>query len=270
MAAASDSSDEDEVSVKTSANAAVNASRSRESIRKQLALTNGNESADYDAAAGRRDSSHFLDLCFTNDILCEGDGGDDSSAKQKLTLDQLTARYIERNNISKKSNHVIVPLTPKSEDANGSFPEEPREASELGPSSQSLSDAEAFTAYLAQIQAEARQKLKAAKYEAARAAAESDRESSALSRDLGELIGERSAARISSSSGPNSRRRKLGRHALTELNLAQLQIILNYLLSRIEELNEKLVEDLIERDELLMEQDSLLTDIEDITKGIQS
>ena len=66
------------------------------------------------------------------------------------------------------------------------------------------------------------------------------------------------------------RRRKLGRHALTELNLAQLQILLNYLLSRIEELNERLVGDLIERDELLMEQDSLLTDIEDITKGIPS
>ena len=266
MAAASDSSDEDEVSV----NAAVNASsRSRESIRKQLATTlatNGNESADFE----RRDSSNLLDLCFMNDILSEGGDVGDPSARQKLTLDELTARYIERNNISKKSNHVIVPLTPKSEER--SFLDEPREASELQPSSQSLSsDAEAFTAYLAQIQAEARQKLKAAKYEAARAAAEADGESSALSRDLKELIGERSAARISSSSssGPNNRRRKLGRHALTELNLAQLQIILNYLLSRIEELNEKLVEDLIERDELLMEQDSLLTDIEDITKGIQ-
>ena len=92
-------------------------------------------------------------------------------------------------------------------------------------------------------------------------------------RDLGGLIGERSAAKItssssSSSSGPN-RRKRLGRHVLTELNLAQLQVILNYLLSRIEELNGKLVEYLIERDELLMEQDSLLTDIEDITKGIQ-
>ena len=45
-----------------------------------------------------------------------------------------------------------------------------------------------------------------------------------LSRDLKELIGERTAAKISSSSsGPNNRRKKLGRHALTELNLAQLQ-----------------------------------------------
>ena len=196
MAAASDSSDEDEVSV----NAAVNASsRSRESIRKQLATTlatNGNESADFE----RRDSSNLLDLCFMNDILSEGGGGDDDpSARQKLTLDELTARYIERNNISKKSNHVIVPLTPKSEER--SFLDEPREASELQPSSQSLSsDAEAFTAYLAQIQAEARQKLKAAKYEAARAAAESDGEASALGRDLKELIGERTAARISPSS----------------------------------------------------------------------
>ena len=176
MAAASDSSDEDEVSV----NAAVNASsRSRESIRKQLATTlatNGNESADFE----RRDSSNLLDLCFMNDILSEGGDGD-PSARQKLTLDELTARYIERNNISKKSNHVIVPLTPKSEER--SFLDEPREASELQPSSQSLSsDAEAFTAYLAQIQAEARQKLKAAKYEAVKVAAESDKESSALSR----------------------------------------------------------------------------------------
>ena len=264
MAAASDSSDEDDVGC-------VRRTHPRESIRRQLATTlttNGNESADLE----RRDSSGLLDICFMNEILSEGDSLGDPSGRQKLTLDELTARYIERNNISKKSNHVIVPLTPKSEER--SFLDEPREAPELQPSSQSLSsDAEAFTAYLAQIQAEARQKLKAAKYEAARTAAEADGESSALSRDLKELIGERSAARISSSSsssGPtNNRRRKLGRHALTELNLAQLQIILNYLLSRIEELNEKLVEDLIERDELLMEQDSLLTDIEDITKGIQ-
>ena len=68
-------------------------------------------------------------------------------------------------------------MTPKSEDGDGSFLDEPQEQP-----SQSLSDAEAFTAYLAQIQAEARQKLKAAKYEAVKVAAESDRESSALSR----------------------------------------------------------------------------------------
>ena len=186
MAAASDSSsDEDEVGGVNNPPA-----RSRESIRRQLAnnLTNGHE-------LERRDSSGLLELCFLNDILNEGDPS--STAREKLTLDELTARYIERNNISKKSNHVIVPLTPKSEEET-SFLDEAKEAPNLRPPSSS--DAEAFTAYLAEIQAEARQKLKAAKYEAARAAAESDGEASALGRDLKELIGERTAARISATS----------------------------------------------------------------------
>ena len=190
MAAASDSSsDEDEVGGVNKPPA-----RSRESIRRQLAnnLTNGHDSAAADLE--RRDSSGLLELCFLNDILNEGDQS--STAREKLTLDELTARYIERNNISKKSNHVIVPLTPKSEEE-ASFLDEAKEASDLRPPS---SDAEAFTAYLAEIQAEARQKLKAAKYEAARAAAESDGEASALGRDLKELIGERTAARISATS----------------------------------------------------------------------
>ena len=51
--------------------------------------------------------------------------------------------------------------------------------------------------------------------------------------------------------------------------LIQLQVILNYLLTQIETLNENLVEYLITRDELAIEQDSLLTDIDDITKCIQ-
>ena len=64
--------------------------------------------------------------------------------------------------------------------------------------------------------------------------------------------------------------RRLSRQLLTEMNVAQCQVILNFLLSRIEDLNEQLVKYLITRDELAMEQDSLLTDIEDITKGIDS
>ena len=178
MAAASDSSDEDEVSSvrANSGNAAV-----RESIRQQLALAAAVDDAAATAVAhGRRDSNHLLELCFLNDVFSEGGcGGDNdndaSKPRPKLTLDELTARYIERNNISKKSNHVIVPLSPKSEEET-SYLDEPQQES------RSLSDAEAFTAYLAEIQAEARQKLKTAKYEA-KAAADSEEESSALSRD---------------------------------------------------------------------------------------
>ncbi len=49
-----------------------------------------------------------------------------------------------------------------------------------------------------------------------------------------------------------------------------LQVILNCFLSKIETLNEDLVEYLITRDDLAIEQDSLLTDIEDITKCIST
>ena len=62
---------------------------------------------------------------------------------------------------------------------------------------------------------------------------------------------------------------KLNRRSLTPMNVSQLQIILNYLLTQIETLNENLVQFLMTRDELAIEQDSLLTDIEDITKCIQ-
>lgn len=61
----------------------------------------------------------------------------------------------------------------------------------------------------------------------------------------------------------------LNRRILTPMNVSQLQVILNYLLTQIETLNENLVQYLITRDELAIEQDSLLTDVEDITKCIQ-
>ena len=48
--------------------------------------------------------------------------------------------------------------------------------------------------------------------------------------------------------------KKLNRHILTPMNVGQLQVILNYLLTQIETLNENLVEYLITRDELAIEQ----------------
>lgn len=53
---------------------------------------------------------------------------------------------------------------------------------------------------------------------------------------------------------------------LTEMNIAQLQIVANDLHTKIETLNEKLVRHLIGRDDLHMEQDSMLVDIEDLTR----
>lgn len=61
-------------------------------------------------------------------------------------------------------------------------------------------------------------------------------------------------------------RRRLSRQILTEMNVAQLQVIVNDLHTQIEMLNESLVKFLMARDDLHMEQDSMLVDIEDLTR----
>lgn len=61
-------------------------------------------------------------------------------------------------------------------------------------------------------------------------------------------------------------KRRVSRQILTDMNVAQLQVIVNDLHSHIEGLNEVLVRFLLERDELHMSQDSMLVDIEDMTK----
>ncbi|GFN73908.1 schwannomin-interacting protein 1 [Plakobranchus ocellatus] len=67
----------------------------------------------------------------------------------------------------------------------------------------------------------------------------------------------------------NGRRLRLSRAKLNEMSLGQLQVLVNDLHSQIELLNEDLVHLLIERDDLHMEQDSMLVDIEDLTSHCQ-
>lgn len=64
---------------------------------------------------------------------------------------------------------------------------------------------------------------------------------------------------------PSSKRR-LSRQFLTGMNIAQLQIIINEFHTFIETLNSALVNYLMNRDDLSMRQDSILIDIEDITR----
>lgn len=61
-------------------------------------------------------------------------------------------------------------------------------------------------------------------------------------------------------------KRRLSRQMLTNMNIAQLQIIINEFHSFIESLNETLVKYLMDRDDFSMRQDSMLIDIEDITR----
>lgn len=61
-------------------------------------------------------------------------------------------------------------------------------------------------------------------------------------------------------------KRRVSRQMLTDMNVAQLQIIVNDFHSQIECLNEQLVKFLMDRDDLHMSQDSMLVDIEDLTR----
>ncbi|XP_067668533.1 IQCJ-SCHIP1 readthrough transcript protein-like isoform X1 [Haliotis asinina] len=64
----------------------------------------------------------------------------------------------------------------------------------------------------------------------------------------------------------DGRRRKINKKVLHDMNLAQLQVLVNDLHTQIEGLNEELVQMLMERDDLHMEQDSMLVDIEDLSR----
>lgn len=60
----------------------------------------------------------------------------------------------------------------------------------------------------------------------------------------------------------------LEREHIVDMNIGQLQVIVNDLCNQIEKINEELKKLLIDRDDLYMQQDSLLVDIEDITRRI--
>lgn len=61
-------------------------------------------------------------------------------------------------------------------------------------------------------------------------------------------------------------KRRVSRQMLTNMNIAQLQILLNNLHAHIEKLNESLVNHLMERDDLHVDQDAMLVDIEELTR----
>lgn len=59
---------------------------------------------------------------------------------------------------------------------------------------------------------------------------------------------------------------RVGKQDMFVMNLGQLQVLVNDLHTQIENLNEELMNLLMERDELHMSQDSMLVDIEDLTR----
>ncbi|XP_042223881.1 schwannomin-interacting protein 1-like [Homarus americanus] len=120
-----------------------------------------------------------------------------------------------------------------------------------------------FFARQAQLQAEARMALAQAK-EMARMQMEIEKQSKKKS-PIADIV--RASFNKIGVPFPDSKRR-ISRQILTDMNVAQLQVIVNDLHTQIESLNEDLVTFLMERDDLHMEQDSMLVDIEDLTKHI--
>ncbi|CAK1550015.1 unnamed protein product [Leptosia nina] len=132
-------------------------------------------------------------------------------------------------------------------------------------SSQSLNHIELkesdFYALQATLQTEARIALAQAK-ELARIQMEHERRSRPVS-PVTEML-RRSMEKANVPLAPD--RRRVSRQILTDMNIAQLQVIVNELHSQIEGLNDTLVKLLMARDELHMGQDSMLVDIEDLTR----
>nr|XP_040563902.1 schwannomin-interacting protein 1-like [Lepeophtheirus salmonis] len=201
-----------------------------------------------------------LSICFLNETASEDEDEEEEDQKSEehynsLKIERVSAKSLVKGNISTKKGHVIIPIndTKKRDFLNSS-------SSSLSSSSHSplpspTKSPSSFPQQIKAIQDEAKRKLEVAKYIAAKTIA-NDRTQRRLNSPTCRILGLQYS-------------KKLNRTILTDMNVAQLQIILNSFLSTIEGLNEDLVQFLILRDELAIEQDSLLTDIEDITQSLR-
>ncbi|XP_023223373.1 myb-like protein P isoform X3 [Centruroides sculpturatus] len=275
----------------------------REEIRRKLAMDSDSE--DYylgervtrkPSLTTRLQSGMNLQICFMNETASDQESqgsdqdGDNSTGTDKeetkcllqdttVTDTQITS---EDETEHQKASSVTTPLVPSNNNLNNNNNEAPTEnlpslntkrqrpsfffnrqrswrlghlrSSQHQKKEEKKEIEEDFFTRHARLQAEARMALAQAK-EMARMQMEVERQRKKKS-PIAEIVG---------LPFPNGKHR-LSRHILTDMNVAQLQVIVNDLHSQIEGLNEELVRLLLERDDLHMEQDSMLVDIEDLTR----
>lgn len=217
----------------------------REEIRRKLAMGPDNEDYYGGERIGKRPSLQArlqsgmnLQICFMNETAVEQDVGESNVAdvppakppRKSPSQDEVKVESPILAAVNNVAAAVKVTVT--------SSAEEPTD----------------FLSRQAKLQAEARLALAQAK-QMARMQIEVEKQRKKKS-PIAEMVG---------IPFPDCRR-KLSRHVLTDMNVAQLQVIVNDLHSQIESLNEELVHLLLERDDLHMEQDSMLVDIEDLTR----
>lgn len=254
----------------------------REEIRRRLAMGDdqeyfkrsaampGDKPARKPSLQSRLQNGMNLQICFMNETVSDNESpSSDSETCPNLTKSKSTTHNYTSNSsfnnpyssrplsVSKKANingnkTPIVAGTKKN-------PTRPASLS-LGPPISDDDGSDFFTKQ-ARLQIEARMALSQAK-DMAHMQMEIERQKQKQS-PITEVI-RNSLEKV----GINlpAEKRRVSRQMLTDMNIAQLQIIVNELHTQIEVLNENLVEYLMERDDLHMSQDSMLVDIEDLTR----
>ncbi|CAH1102983.1 unnamed protein product [Psylliodes chrysocephalus] len=229
----------------------------REEIRRRLAM--GSEDDYYSDRPGRKPSLQSrlqsgmnLQICFMNESLSDTD-----SPSSDSECPMTNPKHHKSNNNSLKSPTKIEngPVVPPTRPATLSLGQQPSQIMR-----EPLNEMD-FFARQARLQTEARMALAQAK-EMARMQMEIEKQRLKKS-PITEMI--RTSMEKVGIPFPEDKRR-LSRQILTDMNVAQLQVIVNDLHTQIEGLNESLVKFLMARDDLHMEQDSMLVDIEDLTR----
>ncbi|PNF23412.1 hypothetical protein B7P43_G10600 [Cryptotermes secundus] len=233
----------------------------REEIRRRLAM--GSDADEYyggerpgrkPSLQARLQSGMNLQICFMNETV--------SDTESPSSDTEAASSPVKMSTVPRSSTLPVKPLqlTP--------LPAATRPSTSLltlplrrePESPQPMTEAD-FFARQARLQAEARMALAQAK-EMAHMQMEVERQRQKKS-PITEMV--RSSLEKVGIPFPEGRRR-VSRQILTEMNVAQLQVIVNDLHTQIEILNEGLVKFLMDRDDLHMEQDSMLVDIEDLTR----
>jgi hypothetical protein len=213
----------------------------RENIRKKLAMEAAKEKSD----------SCDLQICFMNEFASDEDL---SESKEDIEGVAIAGEEIAKANISQKVSQIIVPINPAVK------PSSPNPASRSmpvdNPTACSMLERDPtarFHSEVSRLQAAAQDNLLKARDKARVKIQDQINTRQQNNQKLFSLVG---LPQFS----------KVNRRTISRLNVAQLQLIQNDYLSQIESLNEELVSLLVSRDELVMEQDAMLTDIQDLSE----
>ncbi|KAL4712818.1 hypothetical protein ACJJTC_011888 [Scirpophaga incertulas] len=255
----------------------------REEIRKRLAMGGDYDeyySLGYTDRPGKKPSLHSrlqngknLQICFMNETASDNES-QSSDLERNFSSNRSSSRSSLFNkssynnhpyqtrplsvSISKQDKINTIQIGAKLRPTSLSMKSKSRSSHSLGHIELKESD---FYALQATLQTEARIALAQAK-EMARIQMERERRSRPVS-PVTEML-RRSMEKANAPLAAD--RRRVSRQLLTDMNIAQLQVIVNELHSQIESLNDSLVKMLMARDELHMGQDSMLVDIEDLTR----